>query len=92
MVDLILTNKEEVVGNVELKGSLSCSNHEMVEFEFLRAVSRAHRKLTDLHFRRAEFDLFRDLLGRVAWDSALDGRETQKSWLIFKNHLLQPQE
>ncbi|KFV09134.1 hypothetical protein N340_03481, partial [Tauraco erythrolophus] len=45
-----------------------------------------------LDFRRADFDLFRDLLGRVQWDEALEGRGAQESWLIFKGHLLQAQE
>ncbi|KFQ96524.1 hypothetical protein Y956_02301, partial [Nipponia nippon] len=52
----------------------------------------AHSKLTTLDFRRADFDLFRDLLGRVPWDKALEGRGAQESWLIFKVHLLQAQE
>jgi len=34
----VLTNKEGLVGNVKLKGSLGCSDHQMVEFKFLRAV------------------------------------------------------
>ncbi|KFV17265.1 hypothetical protein N340_13574, partial [Tauraco erythrolophus] len=45
-----------------------------------------------LDFRRADFGLFRDLLGRVQWDEALEGRGAQESWLIFKDHLLQAQE
>ncbi|KFV20211.1 hypothetical protein N340_01073, partial [Tauraco erythrolophus] len=45
-----------------------------------------------LDFRRADFSLFRDLLGRVQWDEALEGRGAQESWLIFKDHLLQAQE
>ena len=36
--------------------------------------------------------LSRDLLGRVPWDKALEGRGAQESWLIFKDHLLQAQE
>ncbi|KFO15066.1 hypothetical protein N312_07407, partial [Balearica regulorum gibbericeps] len=42
--------------------------------------------------RRADFGLFRDLLGRVPWDKALKGRGAQESWLRFKDHLLQAQE
>ncbi|KAM9590815.1 uncharacterized protein ACIBXB_005869 [Morphnus guianensis] len=91
-LDLVLTNKEGLVGNVKLKGSLGCSDHEMVEFKNLRAARRAHSKLTTLDFRRADFGLFRDLLGRVPWDTALEGRGVQASWLIFKDHLLQAQE
>ncbi|KFV20689.1 hypothetical protein N340_13269, partial [Tauraco erythrolophus] len=45
-----------------------------------------------LDFRRADFGLFRDLLARVQWDEALEGRGAQESWLIFKDHLLQAQE
>ncbi|GAB0185725.1 hypothetical protein GRJ2_001037800 [Grus japonensis] len=66
MLDLILTNKEGLVGDVKLKGSLGCSDYEMVEFKILRAARRAHRKLTTLDFSRADFGLFRDLLGRIA--------------------------
>ncbi|GAB0182885.1 hypothetical protein GRJ2_000753800 [Grus japonensis] len=92
MLDLVLTNKEGLVGNVKLKGSLGCSDQEMVEFKILRAARRAHSKLITLGFRRADSGLFRDLLGRVPWDKALEGREAQESWLIFKHHLLQAQE
>ncbi|GAB0205898.1 mitochondrial enolase superfamily member 1 [Grus japonensis] len=92
MLDLILTNKEGLVGDVKLKGSLGCSDHEMVEFRILRAARRAHSKLNTLDFRRADFGLFRDLLGRIPWDKALEGRGAQDSWLIFKGQLLQAQE
>ncbi|GAB0183842.1 hypothetical protein GRJ2_000849500 [Grus japonensis] len=65
MLDLVLTNKEGLVGNVKLKGSRGCSDHEIMKFKILRAVRRVHSKLTTLEFRRADFSLFRDLLGRV---------------------------
>ena len=42
--------------------------------------------------RRADFELFRKLLGRVAWEKALEGRGAQESWLVFKDHLLQAQK
>jgi len=74
MLDLVLTNKEGMVGNVKLQGCLDCGDHEMVKFKILRAARRAHSKLTALDFRRAGFGLFRDLLSRVPWDKALEGR------------------
>ncbi|GAB0179465.1 hypothetical protein GRJ2_000411800 [Grus japonensis] len=92
VLDLVLTNKEGLVGDMKLKGSLGCSDHEMVEFRILRTARRARSKLATLDFRRADFGLFRDLLGRVPWDKALEGRGAQDSWLVFKHHLLQAQE
>ncbi|PKU43024.1 rna-directed dna polymerase from mobile element jockey-like [Limosa lapponica baueri] len=62
MLDLVLTNKKGLVGNV--KGSLGCSDHEMVEFKILTAAKGVCSKLSSLDFRRAESGLFRDLLGR----------------------------
>jgi len=64
----------------------------MVEFKILRAMRRARSKLSTLDFRRTDFGLIRDLLGRIPWDKTLEGRGAQESWLIFKVHLLQPPE
>ncbi|PKU38649.1 glycerol kinase [Limosa lapponica baueri] len=64
MLDLVLTNKEGLVGNIKLKGTLGCSDHEMVEFKIPGAARRLHSKLTTLDFRRADFGLLRDLTGR----------------------------
>lgn len=63
---LDLTNKQELVGNVELKGSLGCIGNEMVEFKILRATTRMPNKLTALDFNRADFGLFDDPLGGAA--------------------------
>ncbi|KGL87978.1 hypothetical protein N301_00234, partial [Charadrius vociferus] len=45
-----------------------------------------------LDFRRVDFGLFKDLLGKVPWDKALERRLAWESWLIFKDHLFQAQE
>jgi len=92
MLDLVLTNKEGLVGNVKVKGSLGCSDHKMVELRILRAARQVHRRLTTLDFRRADFGLLWDLLGRIPWDKALEGRGAQESWSLFKDHPLQAQE
>jgi len=92
MLDLVLTNKEGLVVNVKVKGSLGCSDHKMVDFKILRAARRVRSKLATLDFRRADFGLLRDLLGRILWDKALEGRGAQESPSVFKDHLLQAQE
>ena len=92
MLDLVLTKKEGLAGNVKLKGSLGCSDHEMVKFTILWAARRVLSKLTTLNFSRVDFGLFRDLLGRVPWDQALEGGRAQESWLIFKDQLFQAKE
>ena len=92
MLDLVLTNKKGLVSNMKLKGSLGYRDHEIMEFKILRMSKRVHSKLATLDFRRADFELFRELLGRVTWDKALEGRGAQESWSVFKDHLLQAQK
>ncbi|PKU48684.1 glycerol kinase [Limosa lapponica baueri] len=92
VLDLVLTNKEGLVGNVKFKGSLGCSDDKMVEFKIHRAARRVCSKLSTLDFRKADFGLLRDLIGRVVWEKELEGRGPQESWLAFKDRLLQAQE
>lgn len=58
MLDLVLSSKEGLVGNVTFKGNLGCSDREVMEFEILEAMRRAHSKLTVLDFKRSGFGLW----------------------------------
>jgi len=64
---------------VKAGGSLDCSDHEMVEFRILRGGSRAMSRVKTLDLRRADFGLFKELLGGIPWARALEGRGVQES-------------
>ncbi|KAK4816389.1 hypothetical protein QYF61_016706 [Mycteria americana] len=92
LLDLLLTHKEGLVGNVKAKGSLGCHYHEMVEFRILRGRSRAKSRVTTLDFERAGIGLVKALLEIIPLDKGLVGRRPQEKWLMFKAHVLQAQE
>jgi len=92
LLDLKLTNKEGLVEDVKVGDSLSCSDHEMVEFRILCGGSRSISRIKTLDFRRANFGLFKDLLGGIPWVRALEGRGVQESWSLFKRHFLHAQD
>jgi len=46
----------------------------MVEFRILRGGSRAISRIKTLDLRRADFALFKELLGGIPWARALEGR------------------
>ena len=77
LLDLVLTNWDGLVGSGKVEGHLGCSDHEMLEFKTLRGGSRAKSRTATLDFRRANFDLFRDLIGRIPWARALEGKGDQ---------------
>jgi len=60
LLDLVLTNKEGLVEDVKVGGSLGSSDHEMVNFRILRGGSRATSRIKTLDIRRANFGLFKD--------------------------------
>lgn len=54
-----------------------------VDFRIPRGGRRVKNKPTALDIRRADFDLIKDLLERVLWDKALEGRRwAHESWLV----------
>jgi len=78
LLDLVLTNKEGLVEDVKAGGRLGCSVHEMVEFRILRGGSRATSTIKTLDLRRANFRLFKELLGGILWTRALEGRRVHE--------------
>ncbi|KFP90859.1 hypothetical protein N311_02457, partial [Apaloderma vittatum] len=48
-------------------------------------------RIATLDFRRANFGLFKQLLGETPWDRELEGKGAQESWSVFKDHFFQAQ-
>lgn len=44
-------------------------------------------RVRTLNFRRAGFDLFRDLV-RIPWETTLKEKGCKNKWLVFKNSLV----
>lgn len=66
--NLIVTKEEGFTGDMKMKGSLGCRDHEMVEFRILGA-GRSKRRLTTLDFKRTDFGVFKYLCGGVTRES-----------------------
>ncbi|XP_068531176.1 uncharacterized protein [Anas acuta] len=92
LLDLVLSNRDGLVSDVKVGGSLGCSDHEMVEFQIeLGKGSKAKSRIATLDFRRANFDLFWDLLGSISWDRLLEGKGACESSATFKQHFFHAQ-
>ena len=74
LLDLLFTNRDGLVGDVEVGGCLGQIDHDMVEFLILGGVRRGNSKTATLDFRRADFELFRRLVGGVPWGSVLESK------------------
>jgi len=74
LLDLVLTNKEGLVEDVKVGGRLGCSNHGMVNLRTLHGGSRVTSRIKTLGFKRANFGLFKEILGGIPWARVLAGR------------------
>ena len=62
LLDLVLSNRDGLVRNVKVGGTLGFSNHEMLEFKILCGRNKAKSRIAPLDFQKANFDLFRAYL------------------------------
>ncbi|KAM9168311.1 very low-density lipoprotein receptor-like [Mergus octosetaceus] len=52
----------------------------------------AKSKVRTLNFRRANFQLFKELVDEIPWDTVLRDRGSDQSWQLFKDIFLRAQE
>ncbi|CAM4601352.1 unnamed protein product [Lepidochelys olivacea] len=90
-LDLLLTNRVELVGEAKVDGNLGSSDHELVEFRILTQERKVSSRIRTLDFRKADFDSLRERMGRIPWRTNLKGKGVQESWLYFKESLLRLQ-
>ena len=92
MLHLVLTSAEEMVKDIQIKGSLGCSDRALVEFVISMDVGLAKGGVRTLNFGRANLKLFKGLLVKIPWDAVLKDKDVEESWLLFKDALLKAQE
>lgn len=67
-----------IMKDVEVWDRLDCRDHGMVVFRILRRGSRTKSRIITLGFKRRDFGLFRDLIGRSSWERELERRKVQE--------------
>jgi len=87
----MVTNASELTGDVKIGGSLGCSDHALVEFTVLRYKGQVKSKVRTLNFRKANFQLFKEL-NRTPWETVLGDKGAEQSWQIFKDAFHRAQE
>ena len=88
----MVTNASELIGNIKIAGRLGCSDHALVEFTVLRDMGQAKSKVRTLNFRQEDFQLFKELVKRTPWETALRDKGAEQSWQIFKDAFHRAQE
>jgi len=63
-----------------------------VEFAVLRDMGQVKSKVRTLNFRKANFQLFKELVTRTPWEPVPRNKGAEQSWQIFKDAFHRVQE
>ena len=91
ILDLILTNKENLVNEVREMGNLGWSDHVLLKFEILRKGEVKHSQTRILDIKRADVSKLRELLGAIPWSDVLKDMRANDGWEVLKNEILKAQ-
>jgi len=70
----MVTDASELIGGAKTEGSLGCSDHALMEFTAMRDMGKARSIIRILNFRKAKFQLFKELVSRTPWEMVLKDR------------------
>lgn len=62
LLDLLLTNTDELIREVKTGGILGCSDHALLELMISRDIGQAKRIVKTLNLRKENFQLFKGLV------------------------------
>ena len=92
LLDLLLTNQENLLCTISVSASPGCSDHSIVEFGNLLSTLQVRTKTKDLDCRRAHFSSLGAHLGGIPWEASMEDKGASECWEFFKNALLEAQK
>ena len=88
LLDLILTNEEEMIDNVVHNAPLGNSDHEILEFNFkLGRNENTRSNQQSLRFFKGNYDEINRLLANIDWDLELAQGDIDELWNRFADKI-----
>ena len=92
ILDILLTNSEQFINNITISNTkgLCKADHYTIKFKINLKVGRKKAaKIKAYNFKRANWDILNRDLSNVDWDSIINNRNPDDTWMNFKNTLTQ---
>uniref|UniRef100_A0A803K0S7 Cyclin-I n=1 Tax=Xenopus tropicalis TaxID=8364 RepID=A0A803K0S7_XENTR len=87
ILDLVISNNNELIANICVGEHLGNSDHNMVSFEIMLQRQLYKGVTKTLNFEHADFASIRASLQCVNWERLFMGLDTEGKWNIFKTLL-----
>lgn len=87
-IDLVLTDKSELVASVYPNGQLGASKHSMLVAELIVPSHRNETVEMIPDYSKTDFEAVKQILANINWQDELVNLNTKESWKMFKDKLL----
>ena len=84
ILDLIFSNEEDMISDVEILGPVGRSDHSFITFNFNGYAEHHHEKIR-YNFNKADFYGMRQYLD-IDWDLELRDKDVEAKWKVFTDH------
>ena len=84
LIDLVISNEEGMVGDINILQPLGKSDHSTIVFKFL-GYTKGQKEKVRLDYNKADYENMKNLL-EVDWDDILSG-DVDNQWKVFRNRL-----
>lgn len=78
--------------DIRFGGSPNCSDPALEEFTLLREMGQEKYEVRTLNFKKAKFQLFREIINRITCVTVLRNKGVEQNWQIFKEVFHKEQE
>ena len=85
LLDLVLTNEQDMINNLVYLPPLGNSDHICIEFDLICYSEPKKYDNLKYNIRAANIDLMKQALTNVDWVSNMETLDTNESWLLFKS-------
>ncbi|KAF7236576.1 Disintegrin and metalloproteinase domain-containing protein 26A [Varanus komodoensis] len=89
ILDLVLTRREELIDEVQIRGVLDASDHSILCFEIRGLGTGSGSSTRSWDFKRANFGQLKARLGKVSWNGLREGKRVEEGWMALKREVLE---
>ena len=89
LLDLILTNEESMISELEHQSPLGKSDHAVLLFKYHCYTLPARCKVKKLCYNKGDYETMNAQMRKTDWNTIFSGNNVEQNWKIFKNTLCQ---
>ena len=87
ILDLLLTNEEGMLSDLEYCSPLGKSDHSLLQFNFHCYIQQENIDREKYYYDKANFSAMKEDLSVINWNDELDDMNVTEQWKVFKDRL-----